>query len=179
MMIEYLKRALQLPFEEHLLPRYQQLASSEQKTVLIAAVLLPLMLIVFGLILPLQDKQQALQQEFILVQQKAAEADKLASYLTKHAASLNNNNSTESLLSTVERLARQSKLRRFITRIKPQSSPSAGQQRLLLRIKDAPYDALLRFAHAMAKHGLGLKSMKVQASKTPGYVHASAIITGV
>ncbi|MBL4775250.1 MAG: type II secretion system protein M [Mariprofundus sp.] len=177
-MIDDLKRSLQLSFETHLLPRYQQLESREQKIVLAAALLLPLIIILFGLILPLQDSQQALQKELSLMQNKAIEADKLASYLTQHAAKLNANSNTENLLTIVERLARQSKVRRFITRIKPQSSPGPSQQRLLLRIKDAPYETVLKFIHALAKRNLGLKSMKIQAAKTPGFVHASAIITG-
>jgi len=177
-MIDNVKRSLQMLFEEHLLPRYQQLENREQTIVLAAAVLLPLIIIVFGLILPLQDRQQILLKELTLVQNKATEADTLATYLNEHAAELNANTGTESLLTTVERLARQTKVRRFITRIKPQSSPTLGQQGLLLRIKDVPYDATLRFVHALAKRGLGLKSMNIQTTKTPGYIHLNAIITG-
>jgi len=165
-------------FDEQVLPRYQQLESREQKIVLAAAVLLPLMMIVFGLMLPLQDRQRALQQELSVVQGQSAEADQLAAYLMKHGAQSGLSKRTESLLSTVEQIARQTHVRRFMTRIKPQVSPGGGAQRLMLRIKDAPYDAMLRFVQALAKRELGLKSLKFQAAKTPGYVHVNAIIIG-
>jgi len=66
--------AVRQRIETELLPRYQQLESREQHLVLIAAVLLPLMLIVFGWLLPLQDRQKALRAELAQVQAQAAEA---------------------------------------------------------------------------------------------------------
>jgi len=168
--------ALKQSFEEHLLPRYQQLESSEQKIILFAALVVPFMIIVFGIMLPLQDKQNMLQNELSQRQEQATEAGQLANYINEHGANLTSNNSTESLLIIVERLARQSKVRQFISRIKPQNSPNAGQQQLMLRLKSVPYTASLRFIHALAEHGLGLKSMKLQATKTPGLVNLYAMI---
>jgi len=177
-MIETWKRSLNQLFEEYLLPRYQQLESREQKLALAAAILLPLIIITFGLMLPLQDRQIALQKELTVVQHKAAKADSLANYLTTHAADLKSNNSSKSLLTTVDQLARQTNVRSFMTRIKPQASLNDGPQSLMLSIKSVPYDAMLRFVHALAKRDLSLKHMKFQATKTPGHVHVNAIISG-
>jgi len=167
-----LKQAL----EEQLLPHYQQLERREQKIVIFAALALPLMLIVFGILLPLHDKQQILQAELSLMQKQAAEAQQLASYINKHGTSLKSSDNTESLLTIVERLARQSKIRRFITRIKPQHSPNATHQQLMLRIKNAPYTTSLRFIHSLAEQGLSVKTLKLQATKTPGIVNLYAMI---
>jgi len=175
-MIDALKQSMNQLFEEQLLPRYQQLEAREQKIVLAASLLLPLMFILFGLILPLQDRQIALQKELNLAQIDSNKAESMASYLIRHAADPKSNNATENLLTAVERLARQTNVRSFITRIKPQTSPDGGTQQLMLHFKNAPYDAVLRFVHTLAKQNLGLKRMKLQTSNTPGHVHVQSII---
>ncbi len=164
--------------EAHILPRYQQLESREQRIVLAAAVLLPLMFIVFGLLLPLQDSQKALRAELTQIQAQAAEAAKLALYLSQHADERKSAGATsENLLTVVERMARQTQVRHFMTRIKPNTSPD-GHEQLMVRMKDAPYDAMLRFIHALAEHHLGLNTLKLQAADAPGYVHVRAVISG-
>jgi len=177
-MIGTWKRSINQAFEEQLLPRYQQLEAREQKLALFAAVILPLIITLFGVMLPLQDRQIALQQELKLAQNKAAKAESLANYLTTHAADLKSNSRSKSLLTTVDQLARQTKVRSFMTRIKPQASLNDGAQSLMLGMKSVPYDAMLRFIHALAQHGLALKQMTFQAAKTPGHVHINAIISG-
>ncbi len=175
--VESSLRDLKQSIQQQILPRYQQLESREQMIVLLAAIVLPVMIMIFGIILPLHDTQQALHKELRIVQSKAAEADRLASYLKKHGTVSESANSAESLLTTVERLARQTSVRRFIARIKPQSSPNTQQQQLMLRMKAVPYDAALRFIHALAERGLGLKSMKLQRTKAPGMVNLYAMIS--
>ncbi len=164
--------------EEQLLPRYQQLEAREQHIVLAAAILLPLMFMVFGLLLPLQDRQQALRVELAQVQAQATEAKALARYLKQHAAEQKKaGTAAENLLTLVERMARQTQVRSFMTRIKPNNSPD-GHEQLMIYMKDAPYDGTLRFIHALAGHHLGLKMLKLQAADAPGHVHVRAVITG-
>jgi len=170
--------AVRQRIETELLPRYQQLESREQRLVLIAAVLLPLMLIVFGWLLPLQDRQKTLRAELVQVQAQAAEAEEMARYLQLHAAEKKGAGAvSENLLSMVDRMARQTQVRSFMTRIKPSQSPG-GHERLMVSMKDAPYDATLRFIHALATRHLGLKMLKLQMGKVPGHVHVRAIING-
>jgi len=170
--------ALRQRIETEILPRYQQLESREQRIVLIAAVVLPLMLIVFGWLLPLQDRQQALHAELAQVQARAAEAEELARYLQLHAAEQKRGGAaSENLLSLVERMARQTQVRSFMTRIKPSQSPG-GHEQLMVSMKNAPYDATLRFIHALASRHLGLKTLKLQAADAPGHIHVRAVITG-
>lgn len=175
-------KAIQRPFENiintHLLPRYQELESREQKIIIAAAILLPLFIMVFGMMLPLQDKQHALQQSLKVAQTQAAEADQLVTYLKKHAAALKSNtHSSDNLLTNIERLARQTNIRAFITRIKPQTSLKDGQQSLMLQIKNVPYKDLIQFIHALAQQGMGLKSLKLQSTNTPGLLQVHAIIS--
>jgi len=170
--------ALRQRIEAQLLPRYQQLENREQRIVLVAGVLLPLIFIVFGLLLPLQDRQQTLRAELVRIQTQANEAATLALYLNKHAAERKGTGTaSENLLTVVERMARQTQVRRFMTRIKPNTSPD-GHEQLLVRMKNAPYDATLRFIHALASHQLGLNTLKLQAAQAPGHIHVRAIITG-
>ncbi|RLL50171.1 hypothetical protein D8Y20_12100 [Mariprofundus sp. EBB-1] len=177
-MIGTWKRAITQRFEEQLLPRYQQLENREQKLVLIATIALPLIIIVFGVMIPLHDRQLTLQKELSIATNQAAKANQLASYLTAHATDLKANNNTESLLSLVDQLARQTNIRTFMTRIKPLTSLNGGSQKLMLSIKNVPYDSMLRFIHALAKRDLGLKQLKFQTAGKPGYVHVQAIVTG-
>jgi len=175
--IEALRQRIAVQCEMHLLSRYQQLDTREQHLVLVAAVLLPLMLIVFGLLLPLQDRQLALRAELAQVQAQAAEATALAQYLSQHAGERKRGGAaSENLLSVVDRIARQTHIRSFMTRIKPNNSPD-GHEQLMLRMKDAPFDAALRFIHALVSHHLGLEMLKLQKGNTSGHVHIRAIIT--
>jgi len=174
-MIETWKSSLNQLFEEKLLPYYQQLESREQKIVVLAAIVLPLIIFVFGVILPLQDRQITLQKEFSIAQAKAVKADNLASYLIEHASELKFNNSSKSLLTIVDQLARQTHVRNFMTRIKPQISPTGESQRLMLTIKAVPYETMLRFVYALAQRNLSLKELKFQVS-SPGHINVHAII---
>lgn len=161
-----------------LLPRYQQLESREQRVLLVAAIVLPLILVVFGLLLPLQDRQIALQKQLAAAQTQAAEAEQLALFLAQHASDVKSTGGVEqNLLTTVEALARQTRVRSFMVRIKPHTLPD-GSEQLMLRMKDAPYDATLRFIHALASNKLGLVSLKLQPAKVSGHVHIRAVITG-
>jgi len=176
-MISALKDPIQQFIAEHISPRYQQLESREQTIVMAAAIILPLLIMVFGWMLPLNDSQKALHKELILAQTQAIEADQLATYLLAHAADPTSNSGTSNLLTSVEQLARQQHIRQFISRIKPQRSLKNNKQSLMLRLKNVPYDHILRFIHALAEKGLNLKTLKLQTSKTPGIVQAHIIIS--
>ena len=165
--------------ETELLPRYQQLEIREQRLLLIAAVVLPLLLLVFGLLLPLQDSQKELRAQLAQVQTQAAEAEHLAQALVKQgAAGKGAGVASGNLLTVVDQLARKTQVRRFMTRIKPNRTPD-GHEQLMVRMKDAPYDATLRFIHALADHHIGLNSLKLQAADNPGHIHVRAVITGI
>lgn len=165
--------------EQELLPRYRQLEPREQHLVLAAAVLLPVMIMLFGVLLPLQDRQHALHQELVAVQNQATEAETIATYLLEHGVKGKNGPASENMMTTVERLARQTGVRKFMTRIKPQITPDGGEKRLMISMKDVPYDATLRFIHALAKHHIGLNRLKLQAADSPGHIHVRAVLSGI
>ncbi|MDX8407963.1 MAG: type II secretion system protein GspM [Mariprofundaceae bacterium] len=164
-------------FEAEVLPRYQQLEVREQRLVLAAAILLPLLLLIFGVILPIQDKQRALRADLVALQHQAAEAQQLASSIRQQGVS-GKPRSSVNVLAAVERLARQFKLRQSMTRIRPQPVAEGRKQRLMLQMKNAPYEQVVRFTQALAGEHLGLNSLKIQQGKSPGLVHIQAVIEG-
>jgi len=159
------------------LPRYQQLDNREQRLVLIAALLLPILIIIFGLMWPLKDRQDVLRTNLAAVEKRAVEAEQLAQYLIRHPHTGQSAGVTDHLLTTVEQLARKTGVRQYMTRIKPQASPDGSEQRLMISMKDAPYDATLRWVHALAGAHAGLKRLKIQAADVPGHIHVLVILT--
>jgi len=79
-------------------------------------------------------------------------------------------------LSAVERIARESHVRQYMTRIRPQNSPGSKDQQLMVQLKDAPYQDIVRFMNALAQAKMALNSMKIQAGESAGLVHAQALI---
>ncbi len=164
-------------FESVVLPRYQQLEMREQRLVLGAAILLPLMLLIFAVMLPIQDKQRALRSDLLALQHQAVEAQQLASSIRRQGVS-GKPAKTVNVLAAVERLARQFKLRQSMTRIRPQPVAEGRKQRLMLQMKNAPYEQVVRFTQALAAEHLGLSSIKIQQGKSAGLVHVQAVIEG-
>jgi len=163
--------------EAEVLPRYRQLAMREQRLVLAASLMLPLMFVVFALILHIQDKQHALRGELVSLQKQAAEAQKLAALLVKKGGS-GKAAKPVNILATVERLARKFKLRKAMTRIRPQPVAAGQSQRLMLQMKNAPYDQVIRFTYTLAEEHLDLSSMKIQQGESAGVVHVQMVIAG-
>ena len=163
--------------QSQLLPRYQQLEIREQRVLLAAAVILPMAILIFGILLPMQDKQKALQAELAALQQQAETAEALAIQLVESVSTGKQTGEQTPLLATVERLARHSKARKYMTRIRPQPSVSGTGQRLMLQLKNVPFDANIRFIDALARENLGVNSMKIQAGTSAGLVHVQAMIS--
>lgn len=156
-----------------LLPRFQQLQSRERYLLLAAGCTLPLMMLIFLLILPMQDRIQELTRSLITAQQQAAEADTLARQLV---ASGGSKATQVNVLTAVERLARISRIRQYMTRIRPQNMPDSSGQRLLIELKDVPYNDMLRFVGALADGRLELINMKVQPGSSAALVHVQSLI---
>jgi len=163
--------------QSRILPRYQQLGIREQRILLFAAVILPMAILIFGILLPMQDKQKALQTELASLQQQVETTEMLAKQLAESGTTGNQTKQQTPLLATVERLARLSKAREYMTRIRPQPSVGGTGQRLMLQLKNIPFDANVRFVDALAREHLGLNSMKIQAGSSAGLVHVQAMIS--
>jgi len=157
-----------------LAPRYQRLNRREQWLVITVSCLLPVMLLVFMVILPMQDRQRELRQSVATLKLQAEEAGHLARRLiagsgVKSAHPIN-------VLADVERIARRNKVREYMTRIRPQNIPNARGQNLMLRFRNAPYSDMIRFVEALSKAKLAINSMKIQAGTSAGQVHVQAVI---
>lgn len=160
-------------FEQQLLPRYQALSDRDQRVLLILALFLSVSLPLFGMILPLNDNLTAAREQLAILKLQAVEAGHLADRLQSGGG----NTGRGDVMSTVDRLARSSGVRQFMTRIRPQVQADGGKA-LVVHMKDAPYKESVRFISSLAQAGLGLTSMKLQAADSPGHIHLQAIISG-
>jgi len=171
--IDSLRLKLETIWNEKLAPRYDALGESEQRTVKIAAVILPLIIFVFGVALPTIDSNKALHHDVAMLSKQVTEANHLADILAskpKQQGNTDNNN----ILSNVDKLARQAGVRSYMTRLRPQQVMGAGQ-RLQTQIKNVPYQKLTHFLTTLEKNGYNLTQLKIQAAGT-GLVHMQASI---
>ena len=160
-------------WQKSLAPRYEALNDSERRIVRIAAIAIPLIVFVFGIVLPVLDKNTALQHELQQTAKQVQEADMLADILAKQPKS-QAGKSNKNILSQVDSIARQTHVRTFMTRLRPQPSMN-GKQQLQTQNKNAPYKDVAAFIAALEKAGFTMSSLKIQAVN-PGYVHMQATI---
>ncbi len=171
--IDNLGLKLETLWAEKIAPHYDALGESEQRTVKIAAVILPLMIFVFGIVLPIIDANKALHDDVAALSKQVAEANQLADILAsqpKQQGSANTNN----ILSDVDKLARQTGVRSYMTRLRPQQIMGAGQ-RLQTQIKNVPYQKLTRFLTILEENDFNFTNLKIQAAGV-GIVHMQASI---
>jgi len=157
--------------EQQWLPYYQGLAEREQRLLQIFSVVLPMLILVFAIISPIHDAWQSKQ---VVVQKLYAQVQEAES-LALRLQSQGNVPQQGNLMTQVDQLARQTQVRTFMTRIRPQPAAD-GQQRLLLQMQDAPYQKMVDFLAMMAKKGIGLEQVKLQKSEKDGYVHVQATL---
>ncbi|MDX8388813.1 MAG: type II secretion system protein GspM [Ghiorsea sp.] len=164
-------------WESKLAPRYDALDEREQKTVRIAAVILPIILFIFGIALPILDKNNALKEEVISLSTQVQEAKNLAQVLSVNPVQQNKAGITDNILTRVDKIARQTDVRSFMTRLRPQQV-MGNKQRVQTQIKDVPYRKLTAFLSAIETHHLSISQLKIQATSAVGYVHVQAVIGG-
>ncbi|MDX8414302.1 MAG: type II secretion system protein GspM [Mariprofundales bacterium] len=154
------------------MPRYYDLQPREQRLVVGAALLLPLIVLLFGILLPAQDQRSAAAARLVALQDQLQTANHLADQLTQSVAIPVPSN----VLAAVEKLARTHGVRSFMTRIKPQTDLS-GHQKLLLQMKQAPFAKVVPFMHGVTAQGLVIEQMKLLATKTPAMVDLQMVLT--
>ncbi|HIP07155.1 MAG TPA: hypothetical protein EYG66_04715 [Mariprofundaceae bacterium] len=159
-------------WQQRFAPRYDALAESEQHIIKIAAIILPIIIFVFGVALPVADKNTALKNDMQKLSSQVAEANQLADVLNKKTKQQGANKSN--LLSHVDNLARQSGVRQFMTRLRPQPV-IGGKQQLQTQIKNAPYKSVAAFSTNLENNGLNITRIKIQAVSA-GIVNVQATI---
>jgi len=157
--------------EKYWIPYYQSLAERERRLLLFAAVVLSIMLLVFAIILPLNAARHGKELVLVSLQQQVYEAETLAERLQSQGGV----QPRGSVMSVVDQLARVAQVRQFMTRLRPQPSGNGGQ-RLLIQMRDAPYDKTILFFKALSKKHLSLLQVKLQQAEQQGYVHVQAVI---
>jgi type II secretory pathway component PulM len=167
------QQKLDAVWRSSLAPRYHALNDSEQRLVRLAAIIIPLIIFVFGIVLPVLDTHAALKKEVSSLSTKVSEANQLADLLAQKpkTKALRNGN----ILSSVDNIARKTGVRSFMTRLRPQQIPG-NKKSLQAQIKDVPYNKVVAFIAALEQAGLSLSQIKLQASK-PGIVHMQATIS--
>jgi len=153
------------------MPRYHDLQPREQQLVVAAALLLPLIILLFGLLLPAQDARNAQAARLVALQNQLKTANQLADKLEQTVDIPVPTN----VLAAVEKLARAHAVRSFMTRIKPQTDLS-GHQKLLLQMKQAPFAKVVHFIDGVTKRGLVIDQIKLQATKTPATVNMRMVL---
>jgi type II secretory pathway component PulM len=174
--LDKLQQKLWQLWESKLAPRYDALDEREQKTVRLAAVALPTILFVFGIALPILDKNTALKEDVFSLSTQVQEAQYLADTLAKNPIQNNATGESDNLLTHVDKIARQTGVRTFMTRLRPQQV-MGGKQRLQTQIKDVPYQNLTSFLSTLEKSELTISQLKIQAASV-GHVHVQAVIGG-
>ncbi len=159
-------------WQQRFAPRYDALAESEQRIIKVAAIVLPIIIFIFGIVLPIVDKNTALKHDVQKLSSQVAEANQLADVLVKKPKQQGANNSN--LLSHVDSLARQSGVRQFMTRLRPQPK-IGGKQQLQTQIKNAPYKSIAAFISNLENNGLNITRIKIQAVSA-GIVNVQATI---
>ncbi len=154
--------------------RYHQLQPREQRMLLFAALILPLILFWFGLWLPLQDRHDQLMQTLKTSQQQADEAVMLAKHLQQSDRQRTPEVATGSLLSRIDKLIAARHLRQTVKQMKPQPGMD-GKQRLRLSFKPLTYAKASRFLLAVEQQGLPIEQMKMERQES-GYVRLQLLI---
>jgi len=155
-------------------PRYQALEQREQRLLSLTAVFVAVMVLVFVIILPIQDQRQEMQVYTSEMFKQASEAAHLAELLKQGGKAKTSTN----LMADVDRLAREKKVRQFMKRIRPQPGAD-GKKTLLIQMKDAPYASVVSFMSALTEYGLSMPQVKLQAADSAGSVHVQMTISGV
>jgi len=156
--------------------RYAALQAREQTIIKIAAILLPCMMVWFGVVLPLQDKKDALQTHVATLTAQAVDAERFSALLQQQKAITKPQEAvTGSLLSQMDSLASAQGVRQYVTQMRPQSGMD-GKQRLRLMMKKIPYAQAVGFLLAMDQQQIVVKKMKLQQDTSSGYVQLQLLL---
>lgn len=171
--IQALQLRGRLLIEAELMPRFQALAQREQKMVLTAAIIVPLIILIFGVLLPIHDARKLQSDQVALLARQAVEAGQLAQLIGLGAGK----QFSGSLLSSVDKTAVGSGVKKYMTHIRPQPEAN-GSQRLTLQLRDAPYQEAVNFLLKLNELGMAMESVQIRAAKTSGLVNLQATIKG-
>ncbi len=166
-----LRQIALLRVEQFCLPYYQSLAVREQRILLFAAVVLPIMIFIFGVVLPLCDARQGKLQALSQLTEQAVEAEILAAGLQKNGPV----RSPQNPMAVADSIAKETQISQFVTRMRPQIGGGGGQ-RLLIQVRSAPYRKVVGFLDRLSKEGLSLQRVKMQRAKVSGTVHLQIVV---
>jgi len=157
-------------WQRYALSYYQQLAEREQRLVLSAAILVPSMVLIFGILLPLNDDLHAKQKSLLALQDQAQEAESLAASILQQGVKKVHGN----IMTVVDQQARAQNVRPFITSLRPQLG--GEKPRLWIQMHQAPYLASVYFYQALAKQDIQIVQIKWHETGKLGIVNVQAVV---
>jgi type II secretory pathway component PulM len=153
-----------------LLDWYRSRKDSEQRILLIGAILAPLMIVLLLLmslyrnISAAETRLQKKQQDLVWLQQNAAGSGALT---TSGAARGN-----DSLVTIIDRVARETGVAQALT-----GSQSSGNGGLRVRAEKAGFDALVAFLGALStQYGVSIENATIESVGTAGIVNATLVL---
>lgn len=164
-------------WESKLAAKYEALDRREQNIVMLLLIFLLVMFVLFGVFLPTLDKNKALNIDVATQSIKLREANQLADQLVAHpSANGQATGSNGGLLSKVDQIARDTKVRTFMTRLRPQQI-MGGKSSVQVQMKDAPYANVAAFISALETSGSSISNLRIQAVGE-GIVEVQVVING-
>jgi type II secretory pathway component PulM len=161
---------LQQFWQQHALTYYQSLAEREQRLVLFAVMTVPLMILIFGILLPINDDLHAKQKSLMTLQHQVQKAESLANTILQQGVK----EAHGSIMTVVDQQARVQKVRPFITSLRPQLG--GDKPRLWIKMQQAPYLSSVHFYQALAKQNIQIIQIKWQKTQQAGVVNIQAVV---
>jgi len=152
---------------------FRQASTRERQLVIATTIILPVVLLVFGLWLPLKDKQGVLRVQVRQLESQLYEANALADMALKRGFGEH-----RSLVRVVDNAAQQAGIRSHIIRIRPQPGMDGQQPRLLVSIRHAPFSLLVRFLTGLASQHAYVGAFKLYPASRKGRVDADLTLAG-
>lgn len=166
-----LPASVKIFWQDHVLVYIQRLQPSEQRTLKWGVLGLVVVVVVFGMVLPLRDAKQSLQLNVKVFAKDAAQAQSLAARLQSQSVPT----FTGDAMSTLDALAKEHDVRQFLTHIRPQ--PREGNQKyFIFQLRDVPFVDALKMLQAVQSTGLQFTELKLQRATKDGVVHVKAVV---
>ncbi len=152
------------------------LQARERRTLIIGGIALALILLVYAIWLPANQRAQALEQRvaeqrvlLAWMQQAANEAGALRGSAPEPVSRAQGN---QALFALADQSARQAGLTNAIRRVEP-----SGDNRVRVNLEQASFDDMMRWlATLKTRHGIAANTVSIRAGNEPGRVSAQLLL---
>ncbi|MDX8377662.1 MAG: type II secretion system protein GspM [Mariprofundales bacterium] len=156
---------------------YRNLAVREQRLLQLLLIFIPLFIAVYGIYLPMQEALATARNNAAHLQTEVLEAESLSAIILRDVNSNLAGSNASDALTVVEQAAIKAGVRGHIQRMRPQTT-LAGEKVVDIRMKNAPYEGVLRFLDALAKAGLVVNEAEITKQDTPSFTDIRLQVRG-